>query len=62
MTTPGLDRRVKLLGLTALGRRLRAELERQINLNSPAMERLNGKERQTLIDLLDKLVGASEGR
>ena len=53
---PGSDRRVKLLKLTASGRRLRAELERQVAETSPAMTRLSEAERQALVRLLDKLL------
>lgn len=51
----GEDRRVKLLGLTAEGRRLRTALERQIADTSPAMTRLTRSEREVLVGLLDKL-------
>jgi DNA-binding MarR family transcriptional regulator len=53
----GSDRRVKLLDLTAAGRRLRATLQRQVAQASPAMTRLSDTERQTLVQLLDKLLG-----
>ena len=52
----GSDRRVKLLDLTAAGRRLRATLQRQVAQASPAMTRLSDTERQTLVQLLDKLL------
>ena len=58
--TPGSDRRVKLLELTARGRRLRASLERQVAEESPAMTQLSETERQTLVRLLDKLLHSSE--
>lgn len=58
--TPGSDRRVKLLKLTARGRRLRASLERQVAEESPAMTQLSETERQTLVRLLDKLLRASD--
>ncbi len=56
MPTPGLDRRVKLLALTAAGRQLRSALELQIADSSPAMTRLTKAERQILLGLLDKLI------
>jgi len=55
-TTPGLDRRVKLLALTAAGRQLRNALELQIADSSPAMTRLTKSERRILLGLLDKLI------
>lgn len=56
-TSPGPDRRVKLLELTALGLRLRAALARQVADTSPAMTKLTEPERRTLVRLLDKLLG-----
>lgn len=56
MTTPGLDRRVKLLALTATGRQLRSSLEVHIADSLPAMTRLTKTERQILLGLLDKFV------
>lgn len=53
---PGTDRRVKLLELTARGRRLRSALQQQVAEESPAMTRLSDAERQTLVRLLDKLL------
>jgi hypothetical protein len=53
---PGPDRRVKLLALTARGRRVRSELERRIARNSPAMTRLTKTERRMLLQLLDRLI------
>lgn len=57
--TPGSDRRVRLLALTARGRRLRAGLQRQVAEESPAMTRLSETERQTFVRLLDKLLDPS---
>lgn len=54
-TTPGADRRVKFLELTAPGRRLRADLSRHVADTSPAMTRLTETERATLVRLLHKL-------
>jgi DNA-binding MarR family transcriptional regulator len=53
----GPDRRVKLLQLTALGRRVRADLEQRVARSSPAMTRLNKVERKALLQLLDRLIG-----
>jgi DNA-binding MarR family transcriptional regulator len=53
---PGPDRRVKLLALTATGRRIRSELERRVARNSPAMTRLSKAERKMLLRLLDRLI------
>jgi DNA-binding MarR family transcriptional regulator len=52
----GPDRRVKLLALTARGRRVRSELERRIARDAPAMTRLNKTERNLLLQLLDRLI------
>ncbi len=54
-TTRGSDRRVKLLGLTAPGRKVRARLQQHVADASPAMTRLTEPERQTLVLLLDKI-------
>lgn len=59
---PGTDRRVKLLELTARGRRLRSALQQQVAEESPAMTRLSDAERQTLVRLLDKLLGPAAER
>ncbi len=59
-TTPGVDRRVKLLGLTALGRQLRLSLEEGIASTAPALTRLTKAEREVLIGLLDKLIPMEE--
>lgn len=53
--TPGLDRRVKMLELTARGRRVRTALDRAVVDCSPSMTRLTNAERLTLVRLLDKL-------
>lgn len=58
-TSPGPDRRVKLLELTTPGGRLRVALQRQVADASPAMTRLTEAERQTLVQLLDKLLAPS---
>jgi DNA-binding MarR family transcriptional regulator len=58
---PGPDRRVKLLALTARGRRVRSELERRIARNSPAMTRLTKTERRMLLQLLDRLISPESG-
>ncbi len=55
--SPGPDRRVKVLELTARGRRVRSELEQRVAGTAPAMTRLNKTERRSLLGLLDKLVG-----
>lgn len=54
-TTRGSDRRVKLLELTAPGRKLRVAFQQQVADRSPAMTRLTRAERRTLVLLLDKL-------
>ena len=54
-TAPGPDRRVKLLELTARGRRVRSALDHAIVDTSPAMTRLTSVERLTLARLLNKL-------
>ena len=54
-TAPGLDRRVKLLELTARGRMIRSALDHAIVDTSPAMTRLTSAERLTLVRLLNKL-------
>jgi DNA-binding MarR family transcriptional regulator len=59
-TTPGADRRVKLLTLTALGRRTRSALEHDIAEASPAMTQLDRTQRQTLVRLLDKMLTSSD--
>jgi DNA-binding MarR family transcriptional regulator len=59
-TTRGSDRRVKLLALTAPGRKVRADLQQHVADASPAMTRLTQTERQTLVLLLDKLHDRSE--
>jgi DNA-binding MarR family transcriptional regulator len=55
--SPGPDRRVKVLELTARGQQVRAELEQRVAGTAPAMTRLNKVERRALLQLLDKLVG-----
>jgi len=59
--TPGPDRRVKFLELTARGRRVRSSLEQRIARTSPAMTQLNKSERQTLLQLLDRLIAPEPG-
>ncbi|MHB1988567.1 MAG: MarR family winged helix-turn-helix transcriptional regulator [Acidimicrobiales bacterium] len=59
--TPGPDRRVKFLELTARGRRVRSSLEKRIARTSPAMTRLNQSERQVLLQLLDRLIACKRG-
>ncbi len=58
---PGPDRRVKLLELTARGRRVRSDLEENVAATAPAMTRLNTTERKELLRLLDKLIALESG-
>ena len=55
--SPGPDRRVKILELTARGWQVRADLEQRVTSSAPATTRLNKVERRALLQLLDKLVG-----
>lgn len=57
-STPGDDRRVKLLTLTSKGRQLRRALQRQLGEQTPMMTRLSPAERRQLVALLEKLSGA----
>ncbi len=61
-TSSGPDRGVKLLELTTPGGRVRVALQRQVAYASPAMTRLTEAERQTLVQLLPKLLVSQEIR
>lgn len=57
-STPGDDRRIKLLSLTSKGRQLRQALQRQLAEQTPMMTRLSPAERRQLVTLLEKLTGS----
>lgn len=57
----GADRRVKLLTLTAKGRRLRAELLAAIGARSEAIQALSPTERAALATTLATIVGRAPG-
>jgi DNA-binding MarR family transcriptional regulator len=61
-TRTGTDRRVKLLELTAKGRRLRESIQRRLTEETPTMTRLDASERHELMVLLKKLAGADHAR
>jgi DNA-binding MarR family transcriptional regulator len=50
------DRRVKVLGLTATGSRLRAELLRRMTRHPLPLSRLSAQERRVLVRILEKLL------
>ncbi len=52
----GADRRVKLLQLTAVGRRLRTDLAERVAAGSTVTAKLGAAERRTLSGLLDRLL------
>ena|SRR2546421_4641897 len=55
------DRRIKNLVLTAKGRRLRAQLLRQLFDDVPGVRNLDVEERESLLVLLRKMLGAEKG-
>jgi DNA-binding MarR family transcriptional regulator len=55
------DRRVRLLALTPRGKRLRRQLQDSIETNSPVTAGLSPMERETLRELLAKLVEDAHG-
>jgi len=55
------DRRVRLLALTPRGKRLRRQLQESIESKSPVTAGLSPIERETLRDLLAKLVADADG-
>lgn len=55
------DRRVKVLALTAEGRRLRAEVERRLSAPPAALTGLDDEELIRLADTLGRLVGGLRG-
>ena len=52
----GGDRRVKVLGLTPTGLRVRAQLLRQVTARPLPISRLSADDRRTLVRILAKLI------